>query len=141
MGEQKFPEPTAGAIIVNKNEKILLIRSHKWQNRYVIPGGHIELGETMKQALTREIKEETGLDIYDIEYLEFQEFIHDPGFWKKKHFIFFDFVCRTNGTEVTLNEEGQEYVWVSLEEAFKLEIEPYTIKTLNAYKKRLEEKD
>ncbi|ADO77499.1 NUDIX hydrolase [Halanaerobium praevalens DSM 2228] len=41
----KYPEPTVGAIIFNPDNKILLCKSHKWNNQYIIPGGHIELGE------------------------------------------------------------------------------------------------
>ena len=81
-------------------------------------------------ALRREIREETALEIYDITFLGFQEFIHDPAFWKRRHFIFFDYVCRTDSSDVTLNEEGQSYVWVSIEEALALPIEPYTQKAI-----------
>lgn len=133
MKKQQYPEPTVGALIFNSEGKIFLIKSHKWRDKYVIPGGHIELGETLEQALKREIKEETGLDIYDIEFLCFQEFLFDKAFWKKKHFIFFDFVCKANSTKVRLNSEGQEYVWVSLREALKLPIEPYTKRVIEEY--------
>lgn len=136
MADQHYPEPTVGAVILNKEGKMLLMKSHKWNNRYVIPGGHIELGETMKQALEREIKEETGLDIYDIKYISFQEFIYDLAFWKKRHFIFFDFVCRTDSEDVKLNEEGQEHTWVEPEKALKMDVEPYTKKTIKEYLSR-----
>ena len=66
--KQQYPEPTVGALIFNQADKILLIKSHKWHNQYVVPGGHIELGETMEDALRREIEEETGLSIHDIGY-------------------------------------------------------------------------
>lgn len=68
MPEQRFPEPTVGALIFNAEGKLFLMKSHKWHDEYVIPGGHIELGETAEEALRREIKEETALDIYDIEF-------------------------------------------------------------------------
>jgi nucleoside triphosphatase len=89
--EQKYPEPTLGALVFNPEGKILMIKSHKWRGKYVIPGGHIELGERMEDALKREIKEETSLDIHDINFICFQEFIFDPAFYKRKHFIFFRF--------------------------------------------------
>jgi nucleoside triphosphatase len=133
--EEQYPEPTVGTLIFNPEGKILLIKSHKWKNKYVIPGGHIKLGEKMVDALKREIKEETGLEIYDIEFITFQEFIFGEEFWKKKHFIFFDFACKTNSTEVKLNHEGQDFVWVTLDEALKLDVEPYTRKTIQEYLK------
>jgi len=90
--EQRFPEPTVGALIIGPDDRLLLIRSDRWKSEWVIPGGHIELGERMEEALRREAKEETGLDVYDIEFLCFQEFVFDEVFWTKSHFIFFDFI-------------------------------------------------
>ena len=119
MTEQQFPEPTVGALILNKEGKMFLMKSHKWNNRYVIPGGHVELGESTEQAVKREVKEETGLDIYDIKFLGFQEFIFDKAFWKKRHFIFIDFACKTDSTDVKLNKEAQEHVWVKPEKALE----------------------
>lgn len=133
MVEQQYPEPTCGALIFNPEGKIFLMKSYKWKDKYVIPGGHVELGEKIEDSLKREIKEETGLDIYGIEFICFQEFIFDKAFWKKKHFIFFDFSCKTNSREVKLNSEGQEYVWVSIKESLNLPIEPYTRKTIEKY--------
>jgi nucleoside triphosphatase len=134
MGKQAFPEPTVGAIIENPKGEIFLMKSHKWKRKYVIPGGHIELGETMIKALKREIKEEVGMSIYDIRPIHYIEFIYDKVFWKKRHFIFFDFAAKTKATKVTLNDEGQEYIWVKPEKALKLPVEPYT---LNAVRKFL----
>ncbi|HHV26643.1 MAG TPA: NUDIX domain-containing protein [Tissierellia bacterium] len=112
----KYPEPTVGAIIFNPDNKILLCKSHKWNNKYVIPGGHIELGEKMEDALKREIFEETGLDIYDIRLISLKESVFSDTFHMGKHFIFIDYICRTNSYDVTLNDEAEEYEWVDLRE-------------------------
>ncbi len=48
---QRYPEPTVGALIFNNEGKIFLMKSHKWKGKYVIPGGHVELGETIEKAL------------------------------------------------------------------------------------------
>ncbi len=81
---QRFPEPTAGALILNRDGKLLLVRSHKWFDRLTIPGGHIELGETMEQAVKREAKEEVGLDVEVVDFVMMQEAIFSPEFWKRK---------------------------------------------------------
>ena len=126
--KQQYPEPTVGALIFNQTGKVFLMKSHKWRDQYVIPGGHIELGETMETALRREIQEETGLSIYDIEFASLQEFIFDETFHEKRHFLFIDFICKTKADEsdIVLNDEAQEYVWVSIDEALALPIDPYT---------------
>lgn len=82
----------------------------------------MEIGETLEQAVIREVKEETNLGVNGVEFLMFQEFIHGDEFYKPKHFIFFDFRCRTNSTEVVLNDEGTEYVWVTVEQALEMPI-------------------
>lgn len=135
MSEQKYPEPTCGALIFNQKGQLFLMKSHKWKDKYTIPGGHIEVGEKMSDALKREVKEETGMDIRDIEFICFQEFILGEEFWKKKHFIFFDFACKTDSTDVKLNSEGQEFIWTSLQEALKMPIGQSTKHVIEEYMK------
>ena len=130
MPEQIFPEPTVGVFIFNQAGEVLLLKSHKWPGKYVIPGGHVEVGERLEEAAIREAKEETGLDIYDLKFVMFQEFIHDPSFWKHKHFIFFDYACRTDSLSVALNDEAEEYVWVRPEAALHLPLDTYTRNTI-----------
>ena len=136
MAEQTYPEPTVGGLIVNPRGELLLDRSHKWHGKYVIPGGHIELGETIQEALHREIAEETGLDVYDCRFLCYQEFIMDDSFWKERHYIFFDFTCKTSSTAVRLNHEAQDYRWVALEEALELPMDDYMRHAVEVYARK-----
>ncbi len=129
---QYFPEPTVGAVILNSRGQVFLMKSHKFGDRYVIPGGHVELGESMEEALAREIKEETNLDVYGLRHVILQELIYDPIFWKRRHFIFVDYVCRARDPHIVkLNGEGQSFVWMDVDKALKSrDIEPYTLKTI-----------
>ncbi|MFZ5859004.1 MAG: NUDIX domain-containing protein [Chloroflexota bacterium] len=136
MPDQIFPEPTVGAFIFNQKGEILLLQSHKWPGRYVVPGGHVELGERLEEAVAREAKEETGLDVYDAEFINFQQFIYDPAFWKKRHFIFFDFACKTDGADVQLNEEAEGYIWVEPRQALTMELDTYTRRSVEEYLKK-----
>src|SRR5713101_6580097 len=131
---QVFPEPTVGALIVNKQGKILLVKSHKWFDRYTLPGGHIEVGETMAEAVKREVHEEVGLDVEVEEMLLIQEAIFTPEFWKKKHFIFIDFFCRVKDQPVKIDhDEIQQYLWVYPGAAYNLKLDSFTRKTLDRY--------
>ena len=134
---QVYPEPTVGALIVNKEGRILLTKSHKWFDKYTLPGGHIEVGETMKEAVAREVKEEVGLDVEVAEMLLMQEAIFAGEFWKRKHFIFFDFLCKSKDQQVKLDgHELQEYVWEYPGTAFRLNLDSFTKKTLERYLQR-----
>ena len=139
MGKQLYPEPTVGGIVYNPEDEILLLKSRKSKERYVIPGGHIELGERTEETVLREVKEETGLDVYDVEFVMMQECIYDEGFYKKRHFIFFDYTCRTDSPEddVVLNHEAQAYTWVTLEQALDMSLDPYTRRLIEEVNKRL----
>ena len=121
----KHPEPTVSAVILNNSNQILLCKSAKWNDQYVIPGGHIEYGERMEDALVREVREETGLDIYDIRLLSIQECINSKSFQEEKHFISFDYLCRTNETKVTLNNEADSFVWADVENVLKYDLGGY----------------
>jgi ADP-ribose pyrophosphatase YjhB (NUDIX family) len=136
MAKQQFPEPTVGIFIFNQRGKLLLLQSHKWPGVYVVPGGHVELGEQIRETAIREAKEETGLDIYDLEFINFQEFIYDPAFWKHRHFIFFDYAAKTDNTDVVLNDEAQAYIWIEPQKALELELDSYTRTSVEAYLKK-----
>lgn len=128
MREQIYPEPTVGALIFNRDNRVLLVQSERWGGRYVVPGGHIELGERIEETVLREVKEETGLDVYDLKFVMMQESVFDGGFYRKMHFIFIDYSCKTDADEdaVILNHEGQASSWVTLDEALDMPLDPYT---------------
>ena len=60
-------------------------------------------------------------------------FLYDPAFWQPRHFIFFDYACRSDETDVRLNDEAQEYVWAPVDEALHLPVEPYTEQAIRTY--------
>ncbi|MEM3186334.1 MAG: NUDIX domain-containing protein [Conexivisphaerales archaeon] len=124
---QLYPEPTVGALIQRKDGKVLLCISHKWPGLYTVPGGHVELGETLEDAIKREVKEEVGLGITPVELISVQQVIYPPEFWKKGHFIFFDYLCETkNEEELKLDKrEIQDAVWVTLNDALSMKIDKY----------------
>lgn len=130
---KQFPEPVVGAFIFNGEGKLLLMKSHKWSDLHVVPGGHVEIGETIVEALKREVKEETNLDVVDPEFICFWEFIQGEEFHEKKHMIFLNHKVTAINSDIILNNEGQEYLWVSPKDALKLPLEHYTRMTIEEY--------
>ena len=124
---QTYPEATVGALVVNERGEVLIVRSHKWGDKYTVPGGHIELGERAEDAIRREVKEETGLEAEPVELLIVQQAIYPKDFHKHEHYVFMDFVLKAKSSKVQLDgRELQDYVWVRPEEALKLDLEEYT---------------
>lgn len=124
---QLYPEATVGALVVNGKGEVLIVRSTKWNNKHTVPGGHIELGERAEDAIKREVKEETGLDVEPVRLLLVQQAIYPKDYHKHEHYVFMDYLCNARSSEVKLDgRELQAYVWVKPGEALKLDMEPYT---------------
>jgi nucleoside triphosphatase len=137
---QQYPEATVGALVVNSNGKVLLVTSNKWGDRYTVPGGHIELGERAEDAIKREVREETGLDVEPVELLLIQQAIYPKDYYRHEHYIFMDYLCSARSSQVRLDgQELQTCVWVDPEEALKMELEEYTrnfVQKYLAYRKK-----
>jgi len=134
------PEVVVAAIIFNSKNEVLLCKSGKWQNKYVVPGGHVEGGETLEEALIREVKEETNLGVYDLSLVALKETAQNiselnpqSDYPVAKHYIVFDFICKTNDNVVKLNHEASESVWIALSEVFSFDLDPYTHAFFKAY--------
>ena len=132
---KQYPEPTVGALVFNDKNQLLIVKTHKWKGNYTIPGGHVEMGEYLEDALRREILEETGLNMVKAKYLCYQEFVFDDSFWEKRHFIFFDFVCRVEDGVVQLNEEAQDYAWVDIDKIDDYPVDGYLKHSLDLIRK------
>lgn len=132
--EQKYPEPTVGALIVNAEGKILLAKSPKWFDKYVLPGGHIELGETYEDAVIRETKEEVGLNVRVKRLLCIQNAIFSPETTSKRHFVFLSILCESPGGEAAIDgREITEAVWVDPKEALTMPINSFTRESIQQY--------
>ena len=138
---QRYPEATVGALVVNPQGLVLIVRSSKWYDKFTVPGGHIELGERAEAAIIREVREETGLDVNSARLLLVQQAIYPRDYYKHEHFIFMDYICETDDSEVKLDgRELQEYVWVEPEAALELNMEEYTRNFVDKYLDELREK-
>jgi ADP-ribose pyrophosphatase YjhB (NUDIX family) len=116
--QEHMPTVTVGALIFNQQDEALMVRTHKWSNLWGIPGGKIKWGEASEAALKREIKEETNLDVADIQFVMVQDCIHSKEFYRDAHFILLNYTCRcSDSAEVRLNDEAREFRWLPLEEA------------------------
>lgn len=123
----------------SKDKEILLVKTHKWGNRYSIVGGKVRRNERLDQGLLREVKEETGLHGEVGQHICTFDQIKDSGYYQKgTQHIFVDNIVRVTSKKVILNEEAQDYIWALPQEALKhLDIEPNARTTVELYAKTL----
>jgi len=130
-----MPLATVGALVVSPANRILLIKTHKWNHKWGVPGGKIDYGERMKDALIREFKEETQLDLKDIHWGPVQEAVQSSEFYKDAHFILLNFIAKSQTEHVYLNNEAQDYQWLDPTKALELDLNEPTRKLVEFYLK------
>lgn len=109
------PEVIVGALILDEGDRLFLISSPKFGGRFVPPGGHVEFGESLDDALRRELLEETGFSVENIEFLSVDECIEE-----RRHLVFLNYTCRRSSGLPELNEEAIDGRFFTLEEALEL---------------------
>ena len=122
--EEVRPRIRVAGILIEDN-KILLIQHHKNDKKYwLIPGGGNDWGETTKEALIREYKEETNMDIEVDEFLFFSETISPD---KKRHVLNLFYKIYRNNKDDSIIKLGEEAVLTDLKFVTKEELETMTI--------------
>ena len=133
MRKQIYPEVTVGPLIFNKKGELLLVKSRKWGDRLTIPGGHVELFESIEHATIRETLEETGLKVKNLKFVCHQEVIQRAINGVKMHYICFTYSCTASRTKIRPNEEISSYIWLRLSKALKSNIAPYVRYAIETY--------
>lgn len=125
------------AVIVNSDNKILLLKragsEEDWMpNKWALVGGGVEKGETPEKACSREIKEETGLEI--------NKFIKSFQIQRNSDSVEYVFTCRFDdkSNDIQLNDEHTNYGWFDVNEIKTLDIVPNLIEYLKLVFKKYE---
>jgi len=113
------PQVGVGGVVV-ADGRVLLIRRGKAPllGRWSIPGGTVESGETLEQALVREMAEETGLDVAPVQLLTVFDRIDRDGDRVVFHYVIVDYLCRCLSPPATARagSDALEARWVGAEE-------------------------
>jgi mutator protein MutT len=118
-----------GALII-ENGRILLVERAREPLRdyWSLPGGVVETGERLEEALRREVREETGLEIENLSLFEiFERIMPDESGRTEYHYVLMDYLCRPAGGVLCAADDAGRVGWFSLDELGGLKITEGTV--------------
>lgn len=110
----KRPLVGVGAIIL-KRDRILMAQRGKepLKGWWSLPGGALEIGESLKDAVCREVCEETGLEIRPLGVFEiFERIMRDAAGAPEYHYVLIDYMCRVAGGTLRAGDDVSRVEWV-----------------------------
>lgn len=139
MAGREFPSVPlvgVGGVVVHENRVLLVQRgTEPLKGQWSIPGGLIDVGETLREAVIREVKEETGLDVEPIELVELLDRIHRENGGVRFHYVIADYLCRVVGGTLGAASDAAAVRWVVRAEwnsHSALRIDPITTRVIEA---------
>jgi 8-oxo-dGTP diphosphatase len=121
-----------GAIIVDQGRVLLIRRGHApAAGEWSLPGGTMELGETVREAVIREAQEETGLLVEATELLGvFDRVVRDDQQRIQFHYVLIDFLCRPVGSKLKAASDATEAAWFTWEDILQLPLPKDTLQVI-----------
>jgi mutator protein MutT len=110
------PVVGVGAILLD-GDQVLLVRRGRppLAGMWSIPGGGVELGESLSEAVAREVREECGLEVRVIELVDvFERIIRDPVGQVEYHYVLMDYLCEAKSGSLCAGDDAAEAVWTPL---------------------------
>jgi 8-oxo-dGTP diphosphatase len=120
-----------GGVVV-RDGRVLLARRGKepLYGRWVVPGGTVELGETLEQALVREMREETGLEVEPLLVLTVFDRIERDGDRVLYHYVIVDYLCRSRSGEAKAASDALEVAWATPAELEDYDLPPKALEVV-----------
>ncbi|HEY1256505.1 MAG TPA: NUDIX hydrolase [Terracidiphilus sp.] len=137
--QREFPTSPligVGAVIVDDG-RVLLIRraAAPLKSHWSLPGGLLELGESLVDGVKREVREETGLIVEPLELIEVLDRIHREGSRVRYHYVIADYLCRVTSGALQAASDADAARWVERAEWIAdnaLVLDPITVRVIEA---------
>ena len=137
--QREFPSTPlvgVGAVIVEA-ERVLLVRrgTEPLKGHWSLPGGLLEVGESLTEGVKREVREETGLVVAPVELIELIDRIHREDNRVRYHYVIADYLCRVAGGVLQAASDADAVRWVERAEwnsHSALRLDPVTVRVIEA---------
>ena len=130
---RRYPERPVlgvGALIFDEQKRILLIErgGEPLKGWWSLPGGGLEVGETLKEGVVREVLEETGLRVEPLQILEvFERIMRDSNGRPEYHYVLIDYICRVTSGTLAPADDCADARWTARHELASLRVTEGTI--------------
>ncbi len=135
------PVVGVGAIILRPGEILLEQRGNQPAlGQWSVPGGGVELGESLKEAVQRETKEETGLETETAELIDIVDQVHlDKQGKVAYHYVIIDYIVKTKPGEPHASSDAKALKWIPLGEVEGYDLTPSFRRFFIKNRKRLQD--
>ncbi len=137
--QREYPETPlvgVGAVVIDQGRVLLVKRGREpLKGHWSLPGGLLELGESLEAGVIREIKEETGLTVEPLKLIELLDRIHREGGRIRFHYIIADYLCRVVSGKLMAASDAEAVRWVERSEwnsHSALKLDPITVRVIEA---------
>ena len=125
----KRPLVGVGAIIIRRGRILMAQRGNEpLKGWWSLPGGLLEIGESLQDAVCREVREETGLEVQALEIFEvFERIMRDASGAPEYHYVLIDYLCRVTGGALCAGDDVCRVEWVRRRDLEGLQITEGTL--------------
>jgi mutator protein MutT len=134
MTRHEFPiQPIVGVggVIVKDGKAVIVKRANDpYKGQWSIPGGRVELGESLAEAVRREMYEETGLEVQVGPLIDVFERLQREDGRVRYHFVIIDYLCTAVGGALSAGDDAEDAAWVTSEELERYDIRESAVRVI-----------
>src|SRR6185312_14247287 len=132
---REYPErPIVGVgAVVLDGDRVLLVRrgNEPLKGEWSLPGGAVEVGETLETAVAREVLEETGLEVEVGPMIDVLDRIRvDPDGRVRYHFVLIDYLCRPTGGTLCCATDAADATWAAIDDLARFALAEATVRMI-----------